>query len=119
MRMLFRNPFQPLVGNDRDPHRSQRSDIVFPALQGNAVQVDEVAGQVQLQYLPLPVIKLLVAADHAFDEKVALAERDAFANKDPAAADLLYLADRGGESLFFLDRKSDVQGKSWSAKISP
>src|SRR3546814_10616359 len=76
MRMLFRNPFQPLVGNDRDPHRSQRSDIVFQALQGKAVQVDEVAGQVQLQYLPLPVIKLLVAADHAFDEKVALAERE-------------------------------------------
>src|SRR3546814_14452645 len=70
---------------------SDLSDIVFQALQGKAVQVDEVAGQVQLQYLPLPVIKLLVAADHAFDEKVALAERDAFANKDPAGADLLYL----------------------------
>jgi hypothetical protein len=102
MRLALGDLADSLVRNDRDLDRRHRADIVLEALEQEAVQVDEVAGDVELHDLALAVGQIPVAADEAVEEQGAFAERDAGLDDDLAGRNFPDLAQRFAQDLGFL-----------------
>jgi hypothetical protein len=77
------------MGRQRDEDAGQRADIMLEPLEQEAVQVGEVAGDVDLLDLALPVAEVLESRDQPFDDQHALAEGRAGADHRPARLELL------------------------------
>ena len=80
VRLLFGDPANGLVGNEGDPAARQGADIVVETLQQEAVQVGEIARQVDLLDLALALAQILVAREDAFEDERAVREGRAVAN---------------------------------------
>jgi hypothetical protein len=69
MRVALRDHSKPVVGSHGEPDRGERPDIVLEPVEQEAMKIDEVAGDMDLHDLALPVSQVLVPAGEAFDEQ--------------------------------------------------
>ena len=69
MRMALRHRLQSFMGHQRHAARGDGDDVVLEPLEREAVQVRKVAGDMQLDKLPLARRQILRARHPAFQEQ--------------------------------------------------
>jgi len=93
---------QPLVGNQPDAARGQRDDVVVEPLQREAVEVREVARDLQLGELPLSAGEVLRARHPALEQQRRLVQLDAMADEGAVGGDFHDLRHEAANRFFFL-----------------
>lgn len=102
VRLLPRDPGQPVVRHQSKAHRRQRADAVIEPLEQKSVQIGKVARHMDFGDLALTFAQVLEAAEQARDQKRALRERLAGADDRAAGAEFGDFRDRIAEHLFLM-----------------
>ena len=100
--MILGDAPQIIVRHERDHRTRDARDIMVEPLEQEAVEIGEIAGDMQLLDLALAGRQILVAADDALDEQRAFMDRRAVTDEDLARPHLAHFAHRIAEDLLLL-----------------
>ncbi len=102
VRLFLRHPADRLVWDERDGDAGEGADMMVQPLEKEAVEVDEVSGDVQLHDLALALRQVDIAGDDAVDQQRGVGERASAASYGPASGKNLHVSDGAAKHGFLV-----------------